>query len=68
MGQGLVGSFGGLVTCRALMGVFESGFVPGEDEMNRPALMVIDVHHNRSSSIKSGLIPIRLRIFDRLLL
>ncbi|KAL9614567.1 MAG: hypothetical protein Q9167_000936 [Letrouitia subvulpina] len=28
MGQGLTKSFGGLVACRALMGFFESGFVP----------------------------------------
>lgn len=30
IGQGLTQSFGGLVTCRALMGFFESGFVPGK--------------------------------------
>ncbi|MCJ1463803.1 hypothetical protein MMC07_002412 [Pseudocyphellaria aurata] len=30
MGQGLTQNFGGLVTCRALMGFFESGFVPGK--------------------------------------
>lgn len=29
VGQGLTKSFGGLVACRFLMGVFESGFVPG---------------------------------------
>lgn len=30
MGQGFTRNLGGLVTCRALMGFFESGFVPGE--------------------------------------
>lgn len=30
MGQGLTKTFGGLVVCRALMGFFEAGFVPGE--------------------------------------
>ena len=29
MGQGFTHSLGGLATCRALMGFFESGFVPG---------------------------------------
>jgi sugar phosphate permease len=29
IGQGVTGSFGGLVACRALIGVFEAGFVPG---------------------------------------
>lgn len=32
MCQGFTQNLGGLATCRALMGVFESGFVPG---MNR---------------------------------
>ena len=30
MGQGFTQNLGGLVTCRALMGFFESGFVPGD--------------------------------------
>ena len=30
MGQGFTQNLGGLVTCRALMGFFESGFVPGK--------------------------------------
>ena len=30
MGQGFTQDLGGLVTCRALMGFFESGFVPGD--------------------------------------
>jgi sugar phosphate permease len=29
VGQGLTGSFSGLVACRVLIGVFEAGFVPG---------------------------------------
>lgn len=29
IGQGVTRSFGGLVACRALIGVFEAGFVPG---------------------------------------
>lgn len=30
VGQGFTQSFEGLVVCRALMGFFESGFVPGK--------------------------------------
>lgn len=29
IGQGVTGSFGGLVACRVLIGLFEAGFVPG---------------------------------------
>lgn len=43
MGQGLTKSFGGLVACRALMGFFESGFVPGEFAFIKPT--------SRSSSL-----------------
>lgn len=28
--QGVTASFGGLVACRFLLGVFEAGFLPGE--------------------------------------
>ncbi|KAL8953602.1 MAG: hypothetical protein Q9222_000528 [Ikaeria aurantiellina] len=31
MGQGFTQNLGGLATCRALMGLFESGFVPGTE-------------------------------------
>lgn len=30
IGQGVTKSYGGLVACRFLLGVFEAGFVPGE--------------------------------------
>ena len=33
--MGLTKSYTGLVTCRFLLGLFEAGFVPGEDSPSR---------------------------------
>ena len=47
MGQGLTKTFGGLVVCRALMGFFESGFVPGEYVFINLAGRLIALHFNK---------------------